>query len=395
MDIQFASEDDLRIFERGILDSIEQSALERAEALTRQAIHQSGSSELKEASASSEHGVRIRGWDVVCADLLEVDKRMRDDGKGEVKLARLSLVNREDGGRLIKDLMIERCFFRTEAVNADKRPDGAGVSPSDKCEKPVRLIGLDDLLVIQRRKCASGQMSERDVWSWRLNNVLSNLLLVISYQRAVDHHMREQALPVQVALLIEMHQALRPMEANIFDFGPQVRRYVGKLEHAAKPHPRAEAFLANRAKARGEGFQNTWARQFAELREIHRILRYFPFDRMRAQSHVAARWERRLFMMSFVGSDAPANKTSWRISRRELTRVMRNIAEARGVPDVKRTLDPVHTDQLHDTWLATARAADFKLGPGDTLFQNELATALLEGGARVEDRWKRATRYCE
>lgn len=64
------------------------------------------------------------------------------------------------------------------------------------------------------------------------------------------------------------------------------------------------------------------------------------------------------------------------------------------VPDIDDALDPAHTDALHERWLKTAKAKDFKLNAGLSMFQLELAYAPKKGGPLVQDRWQHAKILC-
>lgn len=391
MSVRLSNEQELHDFERGIVDLIQQSALQRADHLTEQAIDQFGAPDLRDAAERSGADVRIEGWETLCADLLEVDRQFRNQGKDGVKIVRLSLINRMEA----ECLNIERAFFDKEDLNEYRLPDGQGQTSIGQSERLVRLSGLESLMAIQRRKAPPGDIREAAGLKWRIDSTLSGLLLIVRYQQAVDRHLLEQGLPRQKALVVGMDHVAWPMEAGIHDFGPQAWRYIGTLEHASKPLNAAAEILAERAEKRRADFQNTFAKNFAERREIHRMLRYFPFYRFRARNQLAALWEQSLDITCNAVGVAPASKVSWRMSKDELTRLLRRIAEAKQVPDVEAALDPAHTDRLHETWRATAKATNFKLGPGLSLFQVELAAALHTGGPWVEDRWEHAKPYGE
>jgi hypothetical protein len=143
-----------------------------------------------------------------------------------------------------------------------------------------------------------------------------------------------------------------------------------------------------------DNFQKVWEKEFAQRREIHRMLGYFPFYRASGRAELAGVWEDGLKMACDITGVDPGRRITWGMKAGELTQILRHIAEAKGVPDVEGALDPTHTDRLHENWLSTAKAADFKLETKAlSLFQIQLATALRKGGPWVIDRWERAKPY--
>src|SRR5690242_4847057 len=71
--------DDQRRFEGAIADLIKRSELSLAEQRVRHAIGETGSASLKSASDIPARSVRIEGWDILCADLVIADAKLRQE----------------------------------------------------------------------------------------------------------------------------------------------------------------------------------------------------------------------------------------------------------------------------------------------------------------------------
>jgi hypothetical protein len=131
----------------------------------------------------------------------------------------------------------------------------------------------------------------------------------------------------------------------------------------------------------------------AELRELYRLVRMFAFYQYKARNTLADQLTNQLRGWC-LSQDLPDAGVDGRMQKPDFERLLRQIAEARGVVSVDEALDVLHVNQLHDKWLRLAHQKDYDLGdrPG-TLFELGLAWALKFGGPVVQGRWKRAKPY--
>jgi hypothetical protein len=155
----------------------------------------------------------------------------------------------------------------------------------------------------------------------------------------------------------------------------------------------ASAILAERQAERSANFQSEINGAIAELRELYRLVRMFPFYRYKARNTLADQLTSQLKMWC-QSQELPEVGVDWRMRKPDFERFLRQIAEARRVPSVDEALDVLHVNQLHDRWLRVARERDFDLGSRPTsLFELNLAWALKFGGPIVQDRWEHAKPY--
>lgn len=338
----------------------------------------------------------IEGWDQLCADVLEADDHFRRRDVGRAALAEFSLVNRQEGDDLLGPLKMERTFYSKSDQDAAGRLTPAEVAaefrPDRGPERQVQVIGLDGLLAIQRQKNPLGDDAGAQR-QWRVDNALSGLLLIVKYHQAVDRHMGERGLPLPVGLIIQMDQAAWPMESGIQDFGPQVLRRIA----AAQPKPAAidvgAAILAERTKDRRADFQATVTQTIAEYREQYRLVRMFPFYRIKSRNKVGEMFDSLLEMACKI-DNLPRRGVGWKMKKPDFERFLRQWAQAQNPPSVEDALKLSHLDRLHEKWLGIARSKDFDLGPTPTsMFELNLAWALKFGGPILQDQWEHAKPY--
>jgi len=131
----------------------------------------------------------------------------------------------------------------------------------------------------------------------------------------------------------------------------------------------------------------------AELRELYRLLRMFPFYRYKARNTLADQLTNQLKGWC-QSQEVPDTGVDWRMRKPNFERFLRRIAEARGVDSVDDALNVLHVNQLHDKWLRVARDKNFDLGTRPTsLFELNLAWALKFGGPVMRNRWESAQPY--
>src|SRR5262245_36049708 len=139
--------------------------------------------------------------------------------------------------------------------------------------------------------------------------------------------------------------------------------------------------------------QDETSEAIAELREVYRLVRMFPFYRYKARNSLADQLTSQLKGWC-QSQDLPDEGVDWRMQKANFERLLRQIAEARGVSSVNDALNVRHVNQLHDRWLRVARDKNFDLGirPA-SLFELNLAWALKFGGPAVQNRWERVGPY--
>ena len=131
----------------------------------------------------------------------------------------------------------------------------------------------------------------------------------------------------------------------------------------------------------------------AELRELYRLVRLFPFYRYKAR-RALGHMLTNLLKTWCQSQELPDVGVDWRMRQPDFERFLRQIAEARRVPSVDEALDVLHVNRLHDEWLRIARERNFDLGSRPmSLFELNLAWALKVGGPIVRERWKHARPY--
>lgn len=390
MQIRLADDEQRRVFEREAVSLIGKSHLLRGEYLVREAIGQAGSDLLRAAAELPQDDLRIEGWDQLGADLLEADARLQARTGHRVTLATLSLVNRAIlSGGFVERLEIERKFHVAFERGADDRivPDqDAGYDAPDLDTKaPVFLSGLEALMAVQRRPWPLGAEA-REPGQLQIDALLSGLLLAIQFHRLIDRYLVTPGLPMSLSLLVEMDQVSWSMQEGVGALGPQVRRFVPAVPPVAE-NAAAEIRAEDRAR-----HQTRIGNSLAELRELYRLVRMFPFYRRSARNKLGDLLTSRLKLACLThGISEPG--VSWRMPEPEFERLLRRLAEARKV-DADDALDTRHIDALHDRWLEVARRMDFRLGSAPlSLFELGLAVALARGGPILHDRWERAKPY--
>jgi hypothetical protein len=205
-------------------------------------------------------------------------------------------------------------------------------------------------------------------------------------------------------LYLRVHKALRsdlytrglphrmPVVVGQHDFGsPLYSVYMS--ETICDSSDASSRILAERQAERSANVQSEYNKEIAELRELYRLVRMFPFYRYKARNKLADILTSQL-KASCQSQELPDVGVDWRMRKPNFERLLRQIAEARGGPSVDDALDVLHVNQLHDRWLRVAREMDFDLGSRPTsLFELNLAWALKFGGPIVQDRWEHAKPY--
>jgi len=131
----------------------------------------------------------------------------------------------------------------------------------------------------------------------------------------------------------------------------------------------------------------------AELRELYRLVGMFAFYQYKARDTLADQLTNQLKGWC-LSQELPDAGVDGRMEKPDFERLLRQIAEARGVASVDDALNVLHVNGLHDKWLRVAREKNFDLGDRPvSLFELGLAWALKFGGPVVQGRWQRAKPY--
>jgi hypothetical protein len=213
---------------------------------------------------------------------------------------------------------------------------------------------------------------------------LGSWFLYLRVHKAICSDLQIRGLPHRMPVVVGQH-----------DFGPRLDSvYMPKtIADDGEASRRASRILAERQAERSGIMQSEISTAIAELREIYRVVRMFPFYRYKARNELGDQLTS-LMKLSCRSRKLPDAGVDWRMRKPAFERLLRQIAEARSVPSVDEALDAVHVDELHERWLRTAREKDFDLGTRPmSLFELNLAWALKFGGPILRDRWERAKPY--
>jgi hypothetical protein len=372
-------------FEREIVTLIEGGHTARAEYLVREAMAVHGSARLAEAvEAAPREAPAIDGWEEISADLAQADAALMARAGVPSAAVRLALVNRDT----VPQLEIERQFTLGDLLERSAWRGGApNWRPEYQRRAPVRILGLERLMAVQREASVPGNAGRE------VDKSLAGLVLLIRYHQliaaCVDYPGLSRAIPV----LIDVEQVDRPMEEGVYDYGPVAQRLVGAHQGEAMANAAAE-IGAERAEENARRYQDETANSISELREIFRLLAFFPFYRPATRHKVADIFDAQLRTMHGA-RDLPGKPPRWSDGKAAIESLFAAYVATKGVADPGDALDPRHVDALHARWVATAKACDFNL-PRDnilSMFALMLTYALTFGGPIVQDRWVHAKPY--
>lgn len=373
---RFALEDDaaLATFTENVRALIEAGHAARAQAVLHQAAREDGLADLARMNDPAALELSFEGWDVVLGDCAQALER----ADGPVRLT-LELVGRTEGSPLADQGNIRR---HVHAVANDVHI--GAVSANDTAT--TRITGLEPLFAELRRLAVQSGPSALDYRSTAWS-------IAAAFVRSVQEIVA--AAPSQSGVTIRAGPDIghRPMESGYLDLLPGFRR-EWTPKNSLAPNA-AQQIAAERKTEKLAKFQNEWSRIVAECREIHRLIHCFPLYRSGDRQRLIDCWEDLINVSCHAADIDPPRPISWKMSGDDITEIYRAVLPKKGVPDVEGALDPAHTDALHGKWVETAKAKDFELGAGFSLFQLELAYGLKKGGPLVQDRWVNAKPYAE
>ena len=142
-------------------------------------------------------------------------------------------------------------------------------------------------MAVQRKPWPGHPAAANVLRQFKTDQLLCGLLLVIKFHQTVDHYLLAHGLPARVSVLVEMDHVSWAMEQGVHDLGPQARRLIGPSDVASQPHDAASGLLAKREAEHRANFQSEISTGIAELRELYRLVRMFPFYRYKARNTLA------------------------------------------------------------------------------------------------------------
>ena len=181
---------------------------------------------------------------------------------------------------------------------------------------------------------------------------LGSWFLYLRIHKALWSDLHIRGLPHRMPVVVGQH-----------DFGPRLDSvYTSEtIPDDSEANRRVSRIFAERQAERSRIIQSEINTAIAELREFYRVVRMFPFYRYKARNELADQLTRQL-KVSCQSQKLPDVSVDWRMRKPTFERLLRQIAEARGVPSVDEALDVFHVNELHERWLRTAREKDFDLG---------------------------------
>lgn len=366
------SDAELRQFEENIRALVEAGHAARAQAILHQAALANDYDALGALIDPASSEADLRGWDEVLGDCTESLDRADGPVTLELRLVARSHSSPDDEQGLIRRYM----------QYGDEAPRLLSAEP----ESATRLTGLDALFAFIRDTGSDDfpDNVQRTIASWSIVAIFVRTVATM-----VDHN----PLPKGASIRLWPDFTVRSMESGYLDLLPGFSR---EWTPQSQLPPNAAAQIAAERKASNLAqFQGEWIRTVAEMREIHRLLQYFPFHKALRRRNSARLWETRMEVHAQMGGLGESLRVPWTIPARDLTALWRSILAERQVPDIDDTLDPKHVDALHERYVAVIGANNFRMQPGISLFEIELTAALTVGGAWVRVRWQDAKPYAE
>jgi hypothetical protein len=372
--------DDQRRFEGAIADLIKRSELSLAEQRVRHAIGETGSASLKSVSDIPARSVRIEGWDILCADLVMADAKLREKLGSRATFADMYLDNQPSSPRLELHRQFYGAFERHENGDVFR----SGDFPRIGAERPILVTGLEALMAVQRTPLSND--SRPDAY---IDNMLAGHLLIIKVHQAFDDRLKTDGLPLPVGILLKTCQS-RPEND---DFGPWSRRFVEAATVKLMPHGAADPLLAARRAENARDHQARVSKVIAEYREIYRLVRLYPFYRLIARNRLGGMLTH--LLETFCEAQQISSKgVGWRMSQPEFERLLRAIAVFQEPASLEDALDVRHVNTLHAKWLMLAKAHGFEIPETEgSLFELLMRHSLKFGGPIVQERWAAAGDY--
>ena len=388
MTIALSDDNELRAFDREILALIGRSELLQAENRVREAIGQAASASLKSTSDIPVGSLRIEGWRNLCADLAKADAILREKPGERLAFAVLDVDNEAS----IPRLDINRSFYA-----AFERHENGGAYPSSfdtrvGIQRPVFIAGLEAVMAVQRTPWPGVDHESAIGHQIKIDRLLAGLLLATKVNQVFDCYLDTRGLPLQVSFALNTFSS-HPYPLDWSDLGPDARRFIEAPTIAVASPDLAAKLLAERQAADAGDFQVELNTFIAEIRELYRLVRCYPFHRFIGRYRLGTMLTSHLKAICSI-LEIPETGVSWRMSKPKFEALLRIFAEAKEIPSVEDALDVRHVNDLHEKRLKVAKQYGFELPlPHGTLFEIALAHSLKFGGPIVQERWENAKVY--
>ena len=396
--LRFATDEELRVFERSISRFFWTQDFAGAEQVLLDALRDHPSSFSDICQTISQGAVSIGGWDELYA---QIEALARNGSR--CTAIEIDLSGHADRG-VQPDGALEPGFECSYYDDSTFRFSTASREEIlTQCETGTRtwtgcFVDIDHALTCDglarlyfalakyqhrywRSPVAAPGSTATDVPQDFVAFTLGSWFLYLRVHKALWSDLHTRGLPQRMPVVVGQH-----------DFGPPLHS-VYMSETICDSSDASSRILAERQAKRSANFQSEINQAIAELRELYRLVRMFPFYRYRGRNELGDQLTNQLKMWC-QSQELPEVGVDWRMRTPNFEGFLRQIAEARRVPSVDEALDVLHVNQLHDEWLRVARERNFDLGSRPmSLFELNLAWALKFGGPIVQYRWEQAKPY--
>jgi hypothetical protein len=398
--LRFATDDELRAFERSISHFFWTQDFAGAERLLLDALRDHPSSFSDICRTISQDAVAISGWDELYA---QIDALARDGH-------RCTAIEIDLSGHADHDVQPDgaqepgfECSYYDDSAfrfSTASREEVLSGCESGTMAWAGSFLHIDHALTCEGLGKLNSALAGYQHRYWRppiatsstatdvpqdfVGFTLGSWFLYLRVHKALWSDVRTRGLPHRMPVVVGQH-----------DFGPRLHSvYMSEtMSDSREASRRVSRVHAEREAERRRINQSDINTAIAELRELYRIARMFPFYRYKARNELADQLTSQL-KMCCQAQQLPEAGVDWRMRKPTFERFLRQIAEARRAPSVDEALDVLHVNELHEKWLHTAREKDFDLGTRPlSLFELNLAWALKFGGPILRDRWEHAKPY--
>ena len=397
-DPRFATDQELRVFDRSISRFFWMQNFASAEHVLQDALRAYPSSFTDICQATSQEAISINGWDELYAQIEALARNGSHCTAIEIDLSGHADRKVEPGGALEPGFECSYYDDSTFRFSTASREEILSQCEADTMTWTGCFVDIDNALSCDGLGKLYASLANYQHRYWRppiaergraavevpqdfVAFTLARWFLYLRVHKALWSDLRTRGLPRRMPVVVGQH-----------DFGPSLCS-VYMPETICDSGGTSNRILAQGQAERSANFQSEINKAIAELRELYRLVRMFPFYRYKARNTLADQLTSQL-KMCCKSQELPDVGVDWRMKKPNFEHFLRQIAEARKVASVDEALDVLHVNQLHDRWLRVARESDFDLGSRPmSLFELNLAWALKFGGPIVRDRWEHAKPY--
>jgi hypothetical protein len=400
--LRFATDEELRVFEHSISRFFWTQDFSGAEEVLLDALRDYPSSFSDICQTIPQGSVSISGWDELYA---QIEALARDDSRcTAIEIDLSGHADREVQPDTSLEPGFECSYYndsifrfstasREEILSQCKSGTMAWTGSFLHIDHALTCDGLNKLYSSLARYqhrywrppiAASGSTAATDVPQDFVAFTLGSWFLYLRVHKALWSDLHTRGLPHRMPVVVGQH-----------DFGPRLDSvYIsGTIPDDSEANRRVSRILAERQAERSRIVQSEINTAIAEVRELYRMVRMFPFYLYKARNELADQLTGQLKMWC-RSQKLPDVGVDWHMRKPTFEHLLRQIAETRRVPSVDEALDVFHVNALHEKWLRTAREKDFDLGTRPmSLFELNLAYALKFGGPILRARWEHAKPY--